>query len=115
MIWVLRALLALLFLRAGYSHWTDPTAWEAIVPPPLPARACVLVSGALEILGGIGLLLRPEPASRLLILLLLAIFPANIYQALSGVKLYGFPNQPWQAWVRLLLQPLLIALVWLCR
>ena len=54
MIWILRVALALFFTRAGQLHLTDPRPWEAIVPPPLPANACVLLSGVFEILGGIG-------------------------------------------------------------
>lgn len=115
MIWFLRVALCLMFTRAGQLHFTVTKAWEAIVPPPLPATACVLVSGGLEILGGIGLLLRPRPAAYLLIALLVAIFPANVYQAMSGARLHGFPDQPWKGWARLPLQPVLIWLVWLCR
>lgn len=115
MIWILRVALCLLFTRAGQLHFTDTKAWEAIVPPPLPARACVLLSGVFEILGGVGLLIRPRPAAYGLIALLIAVFPANIYQAVSGAKLHGFPAQPWQGWARLPLQGVLIWLVWLCR
>ncbi|MFN8607028.1 MAG: hypothetical protein U0931_05830 [Vulcanimicrobiota bacterium] len=115
MIWILRLLLALLFTRAGQLHLTDTRAWEAIVPPPLPASACVLISGVVEIVAGLGLLVRPRLAALVLIALLVAVFPANIYQALSGARLYGFPDQPWKAWARLPLQPLLIWLVWLSR
>jgi len=115
MIWILRVALALFFTRAGQLHLTDPKPWEAIVPPPLPAHACVILSGIFEILGGIGLLIRPKLAAWGLIALLIAIFPANIYQAFTGVKLFGFPDQPWKGWARLPLQPLLIYLVYLCR
>lgn len=115
MIWILRVALALLFTRAGQLHFTDTKAWEAIVPPPLPATACVLISGVFEILGGLGLLIRPRPAAFLLMALLVAVFPANVYMAVSGAKLHGFPDQPWKAWARLPLQPVLIWLVWLSR
>lgn len=115
MIWILRVALALMFTRAGQLHFTDSEAWEAIVPPPLPAKACVLISGAFEILGGIGLLIRPRPAAYLLMALLVAVFPANVYQAISGARLYGFPDQPWKAWARLPFQAVFIWLVWLAR
>ena len=115
MIWILRLALAALFVRAGQLHFVHTPQWEVIVPPPLPARACVLISGAAEILGGLGLLVWPRPAAWGLILLLVAVFPANLYQALSGVKLYGFPDVPWKGWARLPLQLVLIWLVWLAR
>lgn len=110
-----RLALAALFVRTGQLHFTDTAAWEAIVPPPLPARACVLWSGLAEIVGGVGLLLWPRGAAWWLIALLVAVFPANVYQATSGVKLYGFPDQPWKAWARLPFQAVLIYAVWLVR
>lgn len=112
---LLRLVLCLLFVGAGRSHFQDPDAWAAIVPPPLPARACVYLSGMAEIVLGLGLLIFPEQAAWGLIVLLLAIFPANIYMAVSGVQLHGFPSQPWMAWARLPFQFVLIALVWWSR
>jgi uncharacterized membrane protein len=56
-----------------------------IVPPPLPARACVYLSGIFEAMCGV-LLLVPSmerQAAWLIIALLAAVFPANIYHALS--------------------------------
>ena len=56
----------------------------AIVPPRLPAPALlVTITGVLELLGAIGLLL---PVTRVaaavcLLLLMLAMFPANVYAA----------------------------------
>jgi len=113
--WLLRLFLSVLFVRAGQLHFLHTSQWEVIVPPPLPARACVLLSGVAEILGGLGLLIWPRVFSWWLIALLVAIFPANLYQALSGVKLYGFPDQPWKGWARLPLQFVLILLVWWAR
>lgn len=113
--WLLRLALAALFVRAGQLHFLHTDQWQVIVPPPLPARACVLLSGVAEVVLGLGLLVWPRPAAWGLIALLIAIFPANVYQAVSGVKLYGFPDQPWKGWARLPFQAVLIWLVWLAR
>ena len=55
-----------------------------IVPPPLPARVCVYASGVAELLGGLLLLVRPVHGAWLIIAILVAVFPANIYHALSS-------------------------------
>jgi uncharacterized membrane protein len=74
------------FTLAGALHFVKPAMYEAIVPPFLPAhRAIVLVSGAFEMLGGIGVMF---PQTRVaagwgLIALLLAVFPANVYMAID--------------------------------
>lgn len=113
MIWLLRLGLAAMFVQAGRSHFQHPQEWAAIVPPPLPALACVYLSGVAEIVLGLGLLIAPRVASWGLILLLLAIFPANLYMATHGVQLFGWPTRPWMAWVRLPFQFVLIGLVYL--
>ena len=105
--------LAALFTAAGIMHFAAPQFFERIVPPTLPlsARTATLISGAAEVVGGLGLL---HPATRPvarwgLLALLLAVFPANIYMAQDPQK-FGAPA--WVAWARLPLQPLLMWLVW---
>lgn len=110
-----RIALAGLFVTAGVAHFTDPEPFTRIVPPVLPfPRELVYISGACEILGGVGLLTPAQRGAALgLSALLVAVFPANIYMAVSGVKFHGFPSEPWMAWARLPLQPALIgALLW---
>lgn len=114
-----RLVLAALFIIAGVAHFRSPDPFAKIVPPYLPAPyVLVYVSGIFEILGGLGILV---PASRWmagwgLILLLIAVFPANIYMATAGIKLNGFPPAPWMAWARLPLQFVMMALVyWSCK
>jgi len=91
------------------------------MPPWIPLHhACILISGVLELLGGLGLLVPLRPIQLLagwgLTLLLIAVFPANIYMAIAQVQVHGIPSQPWMAWARLPLQPLLIvAVLWVTR
>jgi uncharacterized membrane protein len=65
-------------------------------------------------LGGIGLLVPPvsQPAAWGLILLFIAVFPANINMAVNHIKLDNIPNSPWVHAVRLPFQAVLIAWAW---
>jgi uncharacterized membrane protein len=60
-----RALLGSLFVVAGALHLYAPGTYERIMPPYLPLhRELVYLSGALEILGGLGILSkRTRPAA----------------------------------------------------
>ena len=84
------------------------------MPSYLPAHvALVQISGVVEILGGIGVLL---PRTRRcaawgLILLLVAVFPANLNVALHGWPGENIPD--WILWARLPFQPL--AIWWIYR
>jgi uncharacterized membrane protein len=49
-----------------------------------------------------------------LILLLLAVFPANVYVALNSVQLGGYMNYAVYQWLRLPMQFVLMAWVWWC-
>ncbi len=102
-------LIALLFAAAGTAHFVRPSAFARIVPPYLPAPyALVYVSGAAELLGALGVLV---PGLRRyagwgLILLALAVFPANVHMALHPADFEGIP-----AWALYLRLPLQVALV----
>ncbi len=102
-----RYLLVNLFLGAGLMHFVAPRTYVAIVPPFLPwPEALVTISGAAEILGGLGLLTERwrRAAAYGLIALLVAVFPANIYMAMRGMMLPA-----WALWARL---PLQFVLIW---
>ena len=105
--------LAVMFCFTGAAHFGRMrTDLAKMVPPwvPNPERA-VWVTGLLEILGGIGLLL-PEMhqlAGICLIAFLIAVFPANIHAARSGVKLGDRPVTP--LWIRGPMQAALILLL----
>jgi uncharacterized membrane protein len=78
--------LALMFVTTGVAHFVNPLRRDliAIVPPRLPAPALlVTLTGALELLGAAGLLFPPTrvAAALALFLLMLALFPANVYAA----------------------------------
>jgi uncharacterized membrane protein len=107
-----RLALALLFVGAGILHFVRPATYLAIVPPWLPSPSDVVaVSGMAEIV--LGLLILPLPTRRLggwgLLLLLVAVFPANLYMAEIHEQLH---IPAWVAWGRLPLQLLLLWWVW---
>jgi uncharacterized membrane protein len=107
-----RYLLAVLFIVAGSLHFIFPEPYIRIIPPFLPApRLLVLVSGIAEIAGGAGLLIPyfERAAAYGLVLLLLAVFPANIYMAVIHVQFPGLLGKSWAQWLRLALQ---IPLIW---
>jgi uncharacterized membrane protein len=118
---LVRLLLAALFIFAGTFHLHNPDLFLPVMPPwiPFPLQ-CILISGVFELLGGVGLLI---PMGRIqfltgwgLTLLLIAIFPANIYMMVAHVKIHGFPAHSWMAWARLPFQLVLIAAVlWITR
>lgn len=112
---ILRLALATLFVGAGALHFLETELYVRVVPDALPApRLLVHVSGAAEIAGGIGLLVpRLRRAAGIgLILLLVAVFPANVAMALDPASSpVDVPH--WLLWARLPLQPLLMWLVWL--
>jgi len=110
-------LLAGFFVFAGTMHFAVPRAFEAIVPPSLPRREAVVLSGVAEIAGGLAVIPpRTRPfARRWLLALLLAVFPANVHMALNpeqvpGLDLNRLPR--WTLWARLPLQPLAMLWVW---
>lgn len=109
-------LLTAIFVFAGAMHFFVPRSYLAIMPPwvPLPLEA-VYLSGVLEILGGLALLVSPirRAAGLALIALLIAVFPANIQMLMNAVASAASPLHVTLLWLRLPLQPLLI--VWVYR
>ena len=84
--------LAAMFVLTGVAHFVPPLRGSliAIVPPSLRAPGLLVsITGGLEFLGAVGLLV---PVTRIaaavcLLLLMLAMFPANVYAA-------RMPNPP---------------------
>jgi uncharacterized membrane protein len=104
-------LVFLWFLFGGVAHFSLTEVEMRIVPPVIPwPRATVLISGVLELLGAIGILI---PATRRaagigLFLLTIAVTPANVYM-LQHAELFNVPR--WALIVRLPFQVVLLALI----
>lgn len=108
-----RAGLAVMFIFTGLAHFTK-TRGDLIkmVPPRFPAPALlVTLTGIAEIAGAFGLLLPAlyHLAGWLLALLLIAMFPANIYASRVGHTIDERPHTPMA--LRLPLQLLWIGLL----
>jgi uncharacterized membrane protein len=107
--------LAAMFLFTASAHFTSMRHdLIRMTPPwvPYPA-AIVYVTGVLEILGAIGLML-PQTrrwAGIALIVFLIAVFPANVHAARQQVTIGGRPAT--ELWLRLPMQLLFIGLVWI--
>ena len=111
---IFRALLALFFIFAGAMHFIRPDLYARIVPPFLPhPLALVIVSGIAEILGGVGLLIPGlrRLAGKGLILLLIVVFPANIYMLVQSLQEQGLSLTSSLLVLRLPLQIVFIAWV----
>jgi uncharacterized membrane protein len=102
-------LMAAGYFGAGIIHLLKPRSYLRMMPPwvPMP-MAAVLVSGVLEIVFGLGLLFSATRTQSAwgIILLLIAVFPANVYMLTSG----KFPQIPKS--LLMLRLPLQWALIW---
>lgn len=89
---ILAIIYGVAFILVGIAHFRNPQIFVEIVPPFLPFPLfLVYLTGAMEIAGGIGII---HPASRvltgrLLVLFLIAVFPANLYMWFSDVPFNG--------------------------
>ena len=98
-------------LTAGVLHFKWTAVFASIVPSVLPGPvALVYISGVIEILLGVGLLVPhlSRWAAWGLILLFIAVFPANINMAVNNIPING-QTYPLVYWLRLPVQGVLIA------
>lgn len=107
----LRLGLAAALMFFGVDHSLSVGRYVPMIEGFVPfAEQVVLMTGACEIAGAIGLLV---PATRRLAGIMLAIyficvFPANIANAVNGLAVDGLPSSGWYYWVRLVFQPLYV-------
>lgn len=112
---IFRAILSVSIIVVGITHFIKPLEYASIVPPQFGDRlAMVYISGFFEILGGIGLVIPfvSVAAAWGLIALFIAVFPANIYQAIHSIPIEGIPHHPLFYWFRLPFQAVFIAWAW---
>jgi uncharacterized membrane protein len=113
---VLLWLMGIFYAVGGINHFANPDFYMPMMPPYLPLHLeLIYLSGVAEVVLGVAVLI---PSVRSLaawgiILLLIAVFPANLHIALHNVPL-GARTEGlgvWN-WVRLPLQAVLIAWAW---
>ena len=109
-----RYALAVMFLFTSLAHFTKMKHdLVRMVPRIFPRPLLVIyVTGVLEFLGVVGLLLPNfrAPAAFCLMVLLIAMFPANVKAARDHLVLRGKPATA--LWVRAPMQLLFIGLLW---
>ncbi len=105
--------MAIFYINIGIKHFINPTFFLKIMPPYLPFHIeMVYLSGLLEIVFG-AMLFHPkyrQYGGWLLILLLIAVFPANIYLAQTNGEALGISAEI--AWGRLPFQIVFIAIAY---
>jgi uncharacterized membrane protein len=108
---LLKTLVALPLLFSGVAlHFFRAHLTASIIPPTFPARLFLaLFTGICEIAGGLGLFVpRVQRSAALWIaIMMVAIFPANIYSAGQTIDGFRFPSVP----VRLAMQLVYIIFV----
>jgi len=98
------------YVAAGINHFVHPVPYIKIIPPQLPFPwMLVKISGAFEII--LGILLVIQRTRRLaaagIILLLVAVFPANIQMMINYYK-----NDNPYLWVTILRLPVQLLLIY---
>ena len=112
LLWVMSAF----YVSGGVYHLVNPGFYLPMMPPYLPwHRELVFVSGVAEIVLGIAVLVPGlrHLAALGIIALLIAVFPANLHNAMHHVPLAGATHGlgMWN-WVRLPFQAIFIAWAW---
>ena len=111
-------IMSIFYINVGVKHFVNPEWFLYIIPPYLKfiGLELVYISGAFEILLGTLLLFSKyrKFAAHGIILLLIAVYPANIYLAFNEEpqKLLGISSFM-ASWVRLPLQFLLIGIAYI--
>jgi uncharacterized membrane protein len=113
---VLLWVMGIFYAASGVIHLVDPAFYLPMMPPYLPWHlGLIYLSGLAELVLGVAVLV---PATRRvaawgIILLLVAVFPANLHIALHDVPLGGRAQGfgVWN-WIRLPFQAVFIAWAW---
>ncbi len=114
---VARWAMVVFMVVSGIGHFAITSTYVAMVPASFPSpRLLVYLSGVAELAGGLGLL-APWPRLRRaaaigIVLLLVAVFPANINMAVHHISPPGMHVSNVALWLRLPFQALFVAWAW---
>ena len=103
-------LMAVFYITAGIFHFIKPGIYRSIMPSWLPwHNELIIVSGIAEII--LGTLVIPthtrSTAAWLIMILLIAVFPANIQMAINWAK----KKNP-RLWIAICRVPVQFILIW---
>ena len=108
--------LSALYILIGLKHFQDPNYFIGIIPDFIPLKELVCyLTGLMEIVGGVMLLIPKyrKNGAHLLILLLIIVFPSNIYLYISEIPREVISITKHQALVRMPFQfPLILLAYW---
>lgn len=92
-----RAGVTMFFVVTAMAHFATTEAMAEMVPPSIPYRIeLIYVTGVLELLGAIGVWIPRlmRLTGLLLIVMLIALLPANVYSAINRVDYGGHAAGP---------------------
>lgn len=104
--------LSLFFLFTGIGHFIRTEPMAAMLPPSVPYRVeLIYLTGVFELLGAVGVWIPKlmKITGVCLILMMLAVLPANIYSAFNRVEFGGHEYGPIYLLVRVPFQLFVIA------
>ncbi|MCJ8344704.1 DoxX family membrane protein [bacterium] len=111
---VIRICLGVLFVGAGFSHFSElKHDYLAMLPPMVPGGMIMIYfTGLCEMIGGVGIQFSKKrgPMAIALIIFLIAVLPANVNAAIKEIPFGGKPAIA--LYPRLTAQFILIALLW---
>ena len=108
-----RALVFVWFFLGGIGHFVLTKTFFSVVPPYVPfPLEMVYFTGVCEIAGALALLHKPlrRTAGLCLIALTICVTPVHIQMLIEAEKYRALG--PIALWVRLLMQPILIWIIW---
>ncbi len=109
-------IMSLLYIIVGIKHFTDPNFFIYIIPDYINWKyEAVYISGFVEVILGLLLIFKKSRklASYGLILLLIAVFPANVYLYESEIAQQSLNISKNQALIRMPFQiPLILIAFW---
>ncbi|WP_407277441.1 hypothetical protein R5O20_04870 [Tenacibaculum maritimum] len=108
---ILKILLAVFLIYGGFNHFYKPEFYNGLIPDFLPKLATNYVSGAAEMLLGIGLFIKgyQKKAAYGIFLLMLLFMPLHIWDAFKENPTIGSKTA---AYIRIAVQFLFIAWPW---
>lgn len=117
--WIGLGVMAIFYFASGVNHFRSPQTYLPVMPPYIPwPLAMIYISGAAEMLGGVGVLIPDGLVFRQtrrfaawgMVVLLVAISPVHIHMCLHPEQFSMFPI--WLIWLRLPLQLALMGWAW---
>lgn len=108
------------YIIAGMNHFINPDSYYDLIPPYYEYPFLMnILSGAAEVLFGIGLVFKKtrKISAYGIIYMLIAFITSHVYFIQEGSCIEGALCVPeWMAWIRLIIiQPLLIYWAWSAR